>query len=426
MTIRKKIIRIGCEHERGGFLYYWTAHSSISLAGVVYIMVLTTFMYQESGSAFIAALFPLFNAVARFVAGLTAPLVMEKFGFSKLLVRLQVMKALLLTALVIAFPYISSQVSILCMFILFIAFTEGWGNPLIQSMVPRLVAPDRLVKANSSLSVTSQSLQIAGYTFTGFLVVRFGHMPTLIMSCVLIWVSVFSLWIAARSMKAKEPAAAGRAKPSWEVIREGWFYLWRNPTLRIVTMMDMIEGIAGTIWVGAITLVYVKEVLHQGEAWWGFINASYYVGAIVGGLLMLLLSSFIQKNLIPCMAVGSAVFSLLTLWYGLNSIPIVALILCIAMGPAYQLRDVAQQTALQSSVNQEMLPKIYASRDILLSTVTSLSIAIIGLIADTLGIRMVYIAGSICIAISAGLSFTLLRLQRNSALEAKTGGSNFS
>lgn len=412
--------------KRGGFLYYWTAHSSISLAGVVYIMVLTTFMYQESGSAFIAALFPLFNAVARFVAGLTAPLVMEKFGFSKLLVRLQVMKALLLTALVIAFPYISSQVSVLCMFILFIAFTEGWGNPLIQSMIPRIVAPDRLVKANSSVSVTSQSLQIAGYTFTGFLVVRFGHMPTLIMSCVLIWVSVLCLWIAARSMKEKESAAAGRAKPSWEVIREGWFYLWRNPTLRIVTIMDMIEGIAGTIWVGAITLVYVKEVLHQGEAWWGFINASYYVGAIAGGLLMLLLSSFIQKNLIPCMAVGSSVFSLLTLWYGLNSIPIMALILCIAMGPAYQLRDVAQQTALQSSVDQELLPKIYASRDILLSTVTSLSIAFMGLIADTLGIRMVYIAGSICIAISAALSFTLLKSQRNSALSAETGGSSFS
>lgn len=413
--------------KRGGFLYYWTAHSSISLAGVVYIMVLTTFMYQESGSAFIAALFPLFNAVARLVAGLTAPLVMEKFGFSKLLVRLQVMKALLLTALVIAFPYISSQVSVLCMFILFIAFTEGWGNPLIQSMVPRVVAPDRLVKANSSLSVTSQSLQIAGYTFTGFLVVRFGHMPTLIMSCVLIWVSVLCLWIAARSMKEKESAAAGRAKPGWEVIREGWFYLWRNPILRIVTLMDMIEGIAGTIWVGAITLVYVKEVLHQGEAWWGFINASYYIGAIAGGLLMLLLSSFIQKNLIPCMAVGSAVFSLLTLWYGLNSIPIMALILCIAMGPAYQLRDVAQQTALQSSVDQELLPKIYASRDILLSTVTSLSIAFMGLIADTLGIRMVYIAGSICIAISAGLSFALLRLQRKSAIAAeKSDSSSFS
>jgi hypothetical protein len=26
--------------KKGGFTYYWTAHSSISLAGVVYIMVL--------------------------------------------------------------------------------------------------------------------------------------------------------------------------------------------------------------------------------------------------------------------------------------------------------------------------------------------------------------------------------------------------
>ena len=67
-------------------------------------------------------------------------------------------------------------------------------------------------------------------------------------------------------------------------------------------------------------------------------------------------------------------------------------------------------------------PKIYASRDILLSTVTSLSISFMGLIADTLGIRMVYIAGSICIAISAGLSFALLRLQRKSAIVAEKGG----
>ncbi|MGE7055876.1 hypothetical protein ACQKLN_13050 [Paenibacillus glucanolyticus] len=70
-----------------------------------------------------------------------------------------------------------------------------------------------------------------------------------------------------------------------------------------------------------------------------------------------------------------------------------------------------------------MLPKVYASRDILLSTITSLSIAVIGLIADTLGIRMVYIVGSICIAISAGLSFTLLRLQKNRASAVETGRS---
>ena len=90
-------------------------------------------------------------------------------------------------------------------------------------------------------------------------------------------------------------------------------------------------------------------------------------------------------------------------------------------GTSLSVRDVAQQTAL-NPVWIKSLPKIYASRDILLSTVTSLSISFMGLIADTLGIRMVYIAGSICIAISAGLSFALLRLQRKSAIVAEKGG----
>jgi hypothetical protein len=29
--------------------------------------------------------------------------------------------------------------------------------------------------------------------------------------------------------------------------------LWSNKTLRLVTIMDVIEGMAGTIWVGTIT-----------------------------------------------------------------------------------------------------------------------------------------------------------------------------
>ncbi|GAB6931309.1 MFS transporter [Paenibacillus sp. JCM 10914] len=399
--------------KRGAFGFYWMAHSSISLASVVYIMVLTTFMYQETGSAFMASLYPLISALARLVAGLTAPLIMEKFDFSKLLVRLQVCKGIFMSTLVVLFPYIYSRIELICLFILLIAFTEGWGNPLIRSLVPRIVPADRLVKANSSLSVSSQSLQIAGYTFTGFIVIQYGHIPTLVIACILIWVSVAGLGLASYSAK-DDHQASGPAKPSWQVMREGWTLLWRIPTLRMVTLMDMIEGVAGTIWVGAITLVYVKEVLNQGEEWWGFINASYYAGAILGGLLSYMFASFIQKNLVFSMAIGSAIFSLLTLWYGLNSTPIIALVLCIAMGPAYQMRDVAQQTAFQSSVEPGILSKVYASHDILISTITSISIAFIGFIADTMGIRMVYIVGAVFIAISAGLSLMIVRLNRQS------------
>lgn len=112
------------------------------------------------------------------------------------------------------------------------------------------------------------------------------------------------------------------------------------------------------------------------------------------------------------MAIGSSLFALFTLFYGLSSTPILSLVLCVLMGPAYQLRDVSQQTVIQTNVDNQILPKVYASRSIILSTVTGSSIALFGFIADFLGIRWVYILGACLIASSAFLSFTLVKFQK--------------
>jgi MFS family permease len=392
------------------FYFYWFSSTSISLADVIYIMVITTFIYTKTESAFIAATFPLIRAISNLVAGFSAPLLQARYTFSKLLVSLQLIKAILITGLIIGFTFITANIEVLLMLVLIISFIEGWGNPLLSSVVPKIVEKEHLVKANSSLSVTSQIVQFTGYTLTGFIVIKYGHMQTLIGTAILLWVALICLFITAATFKNEK--VPDKPVSKWNAIKEGWGHLWSNQTLRVVTIMDMIEGMAGTIWVGAITFVYVKEVLHQDVQWWGYINSSYYIGTILGGLLTMWLANRIQKNLVTNMAIGSAFFSLFTLLYGLNSIPILSLVLCVLMGPAYQLRDVSQQTAIQTSVETEILPKVYASRSILLSTITGVSIALFGLIADLLGVRWVYILGAVLIASSALLSFTLLKEQR--------------
>ena len=66
--------------------------------------------------------------------------------------------------------------------------------------------------------------------------------------------------------------------------------------MRTLTFMDVCENIAGAVWIGAITLAFVTHDLKQGEEWWGFINAAYYTGAIIGGLLAAWMSQFIQNS----------------------------------------------------------------------------------------------------------------------------------
>lgn len=247
------------------FYFYWFASTSISLADVIYIMVITTFIYQQTGSAFQASLFPLLKALANFAAGFTAPLLFEKATYSKLLVSLQLLKAALLTGLTFNFSFFTSSITFLLIFVLFISFIEGWGSPILSSVVPKLIEKENLVKANSLLSVTSQTVQIAGYTFTGFIVVKMGHMPTLIGAVILLWLATISLGFTSGSIKTERQPKIVQSK--WATLKEGWSLLWHNQTLKLVTIMDLIEGVAGTIWVGALTLVYVKKYcikMHNG------------------------------------------------------------------------------------------------------------------------------------------------------------------
>ncbi|BCD28957.1 hypothetical protein BC30102_1993 [Bacillus cereus] len=193
---------------------------------------------------------------------------------------------------------------------------------------------------------------------------------------------------------------------------EGWKLLFRNPSLRTVTCMDLIETFAGTIWIGAITMAYVTTVLHKGEEWWGYINTSYYVGTLIGGILAWKMSTYIQNNLIRSMAIGSLMFSILTFLYGMTSSGFIALFLCVLMGPCYQIRDISQTTVLQLSVAPTLLSKMYTAHGALLSTASGLSMLSVGIITDLFGVRTIYIIAAFLILCSACLSFSLLKYHK--------------
>jgi hypothetical protein len=93
-----------------GFYSFWFAQASISLADVVYIMVITTYIYQKTGSALISSMFPLIKAIAKLIAGFTSPLLIQRFSYTKLLVNLQIIKAALISFLLIAFSPITSHI----------------------------------------------------------------------------------------------------------------------------------------------------------------------------------------------------------------------------------------------------------------------------------------------------------------------------
>ncbi|MDT9719801.1 MFS transporter [Paenibacillus sp. ClWae2A] len=400
------------------FYPYWAAKTLLSLINVIYIMVITTFIYGHTGSVLSAAMFPLIQIIARTIAGFTLPLLVNRFPFSRLLISISIAKTFIMTCIAISLNHLISQLPLLLIGVVILSFLDGWETPLLKALTPRLVQGEDLIKANSLLSFSNQTVTIVGYAMTGFAVMNWGASQTFWAATSLSWaVLIFLNALGSLTRNVEQPQ---KSAVSRNVLREGWSILWNNPTLRLITLMDIAQALAGSIWIGAVTLAFAKEALGRGEGWWGLMNSSYAAGTMLGGILALALAKRIQKHLIASMTMGSLLFSLLTVVYGLNNLPWLALVLCILMGPVHQIRDVAQQTTLQNSVPVESLTKVYATHGVLISTVMSVSIVIFGLVADQLGVRWIYLIGGALFIVSAICSLSLSRIHRNHPIAKHT------
>ncbi|MGG5735961.1 MFS transporter [Bacillus cereus group sp. IBL03679] len=390
--------------------FYLGSKMCITLADIVYIMIITTHIYITTKSATITALFPLLQVITNLIANTSAPLIMNRFPSYALLYTLQWLKTALLLLLMILFPVLSTNILALLTFIFFISLCSGWSAPLLYSILPRLTPKEKLVKVNSIFSFSTQIAQATAYSFTSIIVLLIGATSTLMINNILMIFGCVALHFSLRSIHTERVTEPSSSKSA--ALLEGWKLLFHHPSLRTVTLMDIIETFAGTIWIGAITMAYVTTILHKGEEWWGYINTSYYVGTLIGGLIAWRMSSYIQNNLIRSMALGSLMFSILTFLYGVTSNAFIALFLCILMGPCYQIRDISQTTVLQSSVSPSLLSKMYTAHGALISTTSGLSMLSVGIITDIFGVRTIYIIASFLILCSACLSFSLLKYHK--------------
>lgn len=376
------------------FYFLWAGQSFATVAGSLTTMALIALVYNTTGSATFAASVSLVGVLAKFTSSLLAPLIFDRFRLQSILLLSQTAEMLMVTVqtLLVTLFFSPDRILLLYLVIYCTRFFNGWAVSSRTSLVPRLVQENKLVKANSLISTTEQTLGLLGWTAGGMMLVYLSERHVL-------WLTVGLLFLSAVTVlfiQDDHTKQTGKRLLRWISVKEGWAALFQHPQLRKVTIMDTIEGIAGGIWIGGILLVFVEEVLHRGEEWWGYINASYFVGAIMGGLVVMTMSKFIQQRLVASMIVGSFGVCFLIFAFALTDRPLLALLLALVMGPFYQIRDIAQRTYFQKHTPLELQPKVFAAQSSLYYAIFSASVFVMGAIADLLEIRLVYLtAGSL-------------------------------
>ncbi|MCP3033316.1 MFS transporter [Halobacillus sp. A1] len=381
------------------FRFLWTGQGLANMGDVFYIVGLVSILYSMSESVLYLTLLPFVNTFGRFISGLLSPIVFNKYPLQPLLSYSQFGKTMVLLGLacwMLADPR-PSIIGIL-LFIFTLAFLDGWAMPASRAMIPRLVGPADIVKANGFLSIVSQTIQLGGWALGGIVVAVVGGFNVL-------WLTLFLFVLSTVMMFLIKDEANNHIEKSAErigkVLKEGWAEIWDNRLFRNIHVAIFLEAMAGVVWIAAIIYVYVAEVLHKGEAWWGYINTSFFLGLLLGGLICTKFAQIIELNLKKIMLFGSVGVSVLTLWFGLNSTAWLALGISMVFGCVEQIKSITFETFLQKETASGMLPKIYGAQESLTALTFGLSSLMFGAIAERFGVQSAFVTAGLLLAAGA-------------------------
>lgn len=370
------------------FRLLWMSQALANSGDIFYIVGLISVLYSLTESPFILALVPFFNMFGRFVSGLFSPLLINRYPLKQLLVYSQFFKTVALGMLALLISLLVPAVPVVLAFVLMIAFLDGWATPASQSMLPRLVPPHELVKANSFFSIVYETINLGGWAIGGLLVAFLGGQWVIVFTVGCYTAStILLLYIIDATRFTGKEASTRRA----DELTEGWKTIWRHPLYRSLHILIAFEAIANVVWIASILYVFVAEVLQKSEAWWGYINTSFFIGMLLGGILFSRFASWGETKLKPVLLISSFGICIITFLFGYTQIGWLSLIIVCFSGIFQQLKGIATDTFLQKNATPEELPKIYAAQSTIVSLLFAIGSLVFGMLAEVVDVRITYL-----------------------------------
>lgn len=337
-------------------------------------------------SVFLAGLVLSFMSFASIAASFCISPVLSNLGFKKVLVGANLLRAVFTILMAISVSHHEQDfIWITLLFVFCFSFAGAFFQPARFALLPIIVPKEQYVKANGVVSLSNQLFLTAGWGLGGLLTYAVPFELVVGAAICLFVLSGASLNVLHINEKTTDGTAS---------VRSIWKDLMIIPIVRDITVMDMLEALAGSVWSSAILLAFTAAVLHETEVWWGMFNASYFIGAIVGSVIAIRFSSFFERNMGYAIMFSSLVMSALTLLFSFSPVPFLCALACAAMGPFYQVRDICQETMLQEVIPEQKRIGIMAAKNAILTPWSGVTYSIMGLVADAAGAKIAFIAAA--------------------------------
>ncbi len=329
------------------------------------------------------------GSLASFLAGPFAGAIVDKYDRKYLLIFTDFVRAALVLVLLL---FVSEDYYFLpgiYLVVAALAVAASFAQPALMAIIPSVAEKQQIGKANSVLIGTSQALWALGFAIGGLLSLRLSFTS-------FVWFNAASfvlsgLIIMKVKIRPSDEASKKKELGLLQSVRQGFRDLRDHDLARSLVVMELLEHIPHGAWTSAVMLAFVERNLNGDADDWGYIAAIYFGSMAVGALLATAMSKSIDRHPGKIIIVNAFLTCLLTAAFGLSTTVFVAILVSIVFGVPNSMRDVAQDTLLQSKVKQDLLGRVYATRNMFSHLLFMIAGVVYAWMADFTDVSYIYL-----------------------------------
>lgn len=408
----------------GSFTALWTGQLVSALGDRIHQVALAFIVYDATESAIAVGAIFLVATLPNLLFGPIAGGLVDRWDHREVMIVSDLLRA----GLVLLIPLAAVTNLALAYPLVFLVTTVSiFFRPAKGAILPRIVADEDLVPANSALWVGETFADIFGYVIAGLFVALLGsQLPlafwvdsvTYIASALLI--ASISVAPVARVATAKAQGFLGSFRQLGGEIREGWRFLRGEAVL----LANTLQATAGQFMLGillALTPIYAAELLDltglpeetrdrlTKEAY-GFLEGAVGAGNLIGGFIIGLIGSRIGLGKMVIVGyVGTGAMVALLAFAG--NLP-AAIAIMFGVGAANLAYVIPSQTLFQRRTPPELMGRVLGLRFSLVVGSTTLAMGVGGVLGEWFGAGLVIGAFGL-VTVAAGLAGLLVPAVRD-------------
>jgi MFS family permease len=334
------------------------------------------------------------------VLSLPAGVLVDRYDRGMLMCRSQIVQGLSTVVLMILVLVHRVDIALLVLLAFLLGSAEVIFSNAAQSVLPDLVVPEQLPKANGNLQV---SLTV-GETFTG---PPLGSALFAANRALPFGLDAGTFFASAALLRGlpRHPRPAAAPAPMRAQIAEGLDYLYRHRLLRTIAVLLGVTNFASQMGQATLVLLAV-QILHTGTRGYGLLWTAAAAGAILGGMTTPVLTG--RLGMLPSLSLSLIAMAAAFTGIGLAPDEVVACALFAINGYASTMWNVVTVSLRQQIVPSELFGRVNSAYRMIGWGLMPLGAITGGFVADAFGLRAPYLLGGITIAIAAAAALPAL------------------